>query len=64
MNKKLNKFLEQETYNLQFGFYLNCFTKDALMSIIENIQTQLDDSKYVAAVFLDLKKLLILLTVI
>ena len=64
MNKKLNKFLEQETYNLQFVFYLNCFTKDALMSIIENIQTQLDHSKYVAAVFLDLKKLLILVTVI
>ena len=64
MNKKLNKFLEQETYNLQLVFYLNCFTKDALMSIIENIQTQLDHSKYVAAVFLDLKKLLILLTVI
>ena len=26
------------------------------MSIIENIQTQLDDSKYVAGVFVDLKK--------
>ena len=26
------------------------------MSIIENVQTQLDDNKYVAGVFFDLKK--------
>ena len=26
------------------------------MSIIENVQTQLDDNKYVAGVFVDLKK--------
>ena len=43
MHKRLNKFLEQETcfYSLQFGFRLNCFTNNALMSIIESIQTQL-----------------------
>ena len=56
--KRLNNFLEQETcfYSLQFGFRINCFTNNALMSIIENIQTQLDDNKYVARVFVDLKK--------
>ena len=43
MHKRLNKFLEQETcfYSLQFGFCLNCFTNNALMSVIESIQTQL-----------------------
>ena len=49
---------EQETsfYSLQFGFRLNCSTNNALISIIENIQTQLDDNKHVAGVFVDLKK--------
>ena len=58
MHKRLNKFLEQETcfYSLQFVFCLNCSTNNALMSIMKNIQTQLDDNKYVARVFVDLKK--------
>ena len=58
MHKRLNKFLEQENcfYSLQFGFRLNCSTNNALMSIIENIQTQLDDNKYVGGVFVDLKR--------
>ena len=43
MHKKLNKFLEQETcfHSPQFGFCLNWSTNNALMSIIENIQTQI-----------------------
>ena len=43
MHKRLNKFLEQETcfYSLQFGFCLHCSTNNALISIIENIQTQM-----------------------
>ena len=58
MHKRLNKFLEQENcfYSLQFGFRLNCSTNNALMWIIENIQTQLDDNKYVGGVFVDLKR--------
>ena len=58
MHKRLNKFLQQERcfYHLQFGFRVNFSTNNALMSIIENNQTHLDDSKYVAGVFLDLKK--------
>ena len=57
MHKRLNKFLKQERciYNLQFGFCVNQSTNNALMSIIENIQT-LDDGKYVAVVFVELKK--------
>ena len=35
---------------------MNCSTNDALLSIIENIQTHLDNSRYVAKVFADLKK--------
>ena len=66
MHKRLNEFLEEETcfYSLQFAFRLNCFTNNALLSIIENIQTQSDDNKYIAVVFVDLKKLLIQLTMI
>ena len=42
--------------DLQFGFCVNCSTNHVLMSIIENIQTRLDDNKYVVRVFVDLKK--------
>ena len=35
---------------------MNCSTKNALMSIIVYIQIHLDDNKYVAGVFVDLKK--------
>ena len=58
MHKRLNKFLEQETcfYSLQLGFRLNCSANNAFMSITENIQTNLDNSEYVAGVFVDLKK--------
>ena len=46
MHKRLNSF---------FGFRLNVSTNNALMSITENIQTQLDKGKYCAGVFFDLK---------
>ena len=35
---------------------MNCSTNNALVSIIEHIQTPLYDKKYVARVFVDLKK--------
>ena len=55
---RLNLFLETRNcyYPFQFGFRLNFSTNNALMSIAENIQTQLDDGKYSAGVFVDLKK--------
>ena len=61
MHKCLYSFLEARNcfYPAQFGFRLNVSTNNALMSITENIQKQLDEGKYCAGVFVDLKKLLI-----
>ena len=58
MHKHLYSFLETQNcfYPAQFGFRLNVSTNNALMSIIENIQTQLDEGKYCTGVFVDLKK--------
>ena len=58
MHQRLNKFLEENNcfYNLQFGLRLNLSTNNALLSIIENIQTDLDNGDFAAGVFIDLKK--------
>ena len=58
MYQRLNNFLEETNcfYNLQFGFHLNLSTNNALLSIIENIQTDLDNGDFAAGVFIDLKK--------
>ena len=58
MHQRLNKFLEKSNcfYNLQFRFRLNLSTNNALLSIIENIQTDLDNGDFAAGVFIDLKK--------
>ena len=58
MHKHLYSFLETQNcfYAAQFGFQLNMSTNNALMSIIENIQTQLDEGKYCTGVFVDLEK--------
>ena len=40
----------------QFGFRSNYSTNSALMSIVENIQTQLDNGEFAAGVFVDLRK--------
>ena len=58
MHQRLNKFLEESNcfYNLQFGFRLNLSTNNALLSITENIQTDLDNGNFAAGVFIDLKK--------
>ena len=58
MHKRLHSFLETQNcfYPAQFGFQLNMSTNNALMSITENIQTQLDKGKYCTGVFDDLKK--------
>ena len=58
MHKRLHSFLETQNcfYPSQFGFRLNMSTNNALMSITENIQAQLDKGKYRAGVFVDLKK--------
>ena len=58
MHKRVYSFLEQQNcfYNAQFGFHLSLSTNNALMSITENIQSQLDQNKFCAGVFVDLKK--------
>ena len=58
MHQRLNKFLEETNcfYNLQFRFHLNLGTNNALLSIIENIQTDQDNGDFAAGVFIDLKK--------
>ena len=58
MHKRLNVFLEKKQiyYNFQFGFRSNFSTNNALLSIVESIQSHLDKNKFCAGVFVDLKK--------
>ena len=58
MHKRIYNFLEQQNcfYNAQFGFCRSVSTNNALMSITENIRFQLDQNKFCAGVFVDLKK--------
>ena len=58
MHKRLNFFLEKKQiyYNFQFGFRSNLSTNNALLSIVESIQSHLDKNKFCAGVFVDLKK--------
>ena len=58
MHKQLYSFLEQQNYfyDAQFGFHLSLWTNNALMSITENNQSKLDQKKFWAGVFVDLKK--------
>ena len=58
MHKGLYRFLEENNcfYDIQFGFRLNVSTDNALLSIIENIQTHLDNREIVAGIYIDLKK--------
>ena len=43
-------------YNLQFGFHPNLSTSNALLFIIENTQTNLDNWNFAGGVFNDFKK--------
>ena len=58
IHKRLNHFLEQHKvfYALDYGFCLNTATNNALMSIINNIQTHLEKNELTARVFIDLRK--------
>ena len=63
MHKRLNEFVQQETYFYSLQLVSICIVPQT-MSIIDNIQTYSDDSKYVAKAFVDFKMLLIQLTMI
>ena len=58
IHSRLNLFLEQNNhlYLYQFGFQVDYSTNNALMTIVERIQKQLDAGNYTAGVFVDLKK--------
>ena len=55
---RLNFILEQHKhlYPYQFEFCINYSTNNALMTIVERIQKQLDAGKYTGGVFVGLKK--------
>ena len=58
IHSRLNFFLEQHNhlYPYQFGFRIDYSINNALMTIAERIQKQLDAGNYTAGVFVDLKK--------
>ena len=58
MHKRLYSFLEQQNcfHNAQFGFRFSLSTNNALMSITESIQSQLDQNKFCTGKFVHLKK--------
>ena len=55
MHQRPNFFPEQCNfyYPFQIDFRLNYSTSSALMSIVENMQTQLDNDEFAAGVFVD-----------
>ena len=57
MHKQVYSFAEQQNsfYNAQFGFHLSLSSNNTLMLIPENIQSHLDQNKFCAGVFVDLK---------
>ena len=58
IHSRLNLSLEQNNhlYPYQFGFRIYYSTNNALTTIVERIQKQLDAGNYTAGVFVDLKK--------
>ena len=56
--KRLNVFLEKKQVycNFQFGFRSNFSTNNALIYIVESIQSHLGKNKFCAGVLVDLKK--------
>ena len=60
MQQRLNFFIGQHNcyYPFQFGrvFKLNYSTNNALMSIVANIQTLLDNGDFATGVFVELRK--------
>ena len=43
-------------YLRQYGFRKNVFTSMAIMELVENITTAMDNGKFTIGVFIDLKK--------
>ena len=58
MHKRLHKFLEvsESLFNLQFGFHSGHSTDHALVSLIDNIKSSLDNNRFGCGIFIDLQK--------
>ena len=57
MLQRLSQFLEDNSFILcQFGYRLSLSTNNALMFVIENTQTRLDDNELASGVFINLMK--------
>ena len=58
MATRINTFLDLYSiiYPMQFGFRTGSSTTHALVSIVENIRTTLDNNKFGCGIFIDLKK--------
>ena len=58
MYNRVEKFIKENNiiYNNQFGFRKQYSTNHALLSIIEEIRTNLDNKKYSCGIFVDLEK--------
>ena len=65
MYKRLYNFLEihKILYDLQFGFRASYSVNHALISMTESIKNSLDNKKFGCGIFLDYKKLLIVLII-
>ena len=58
MHKRLMEFLNEQKilYCKQYGFRKGFATAHAIISLIDNIESAIDNKKFVCAVFIDLQK--------
>ena len=65
-HNRMMSFIEEKNilYESQYGFRKNMSTSLAILELVENITTSIDDCKSTVGIFSDLKRLLIPLTMI
>jgi len=58
MNSRIYSFLQKNKvfYENQFGFRLNLSTNDALICILDSLQSQIDKGNFSCGIFIDIKK--------
>ena len=58
MYNRIIQFLEDNKiiYYKQFGLRKNFFTVHAIITLIENVQSALDNNKFACGIFIDLEK--------
>ena len=57
-HKRMMSFIEEKNilYESQYGFRRNMSTSLAMLELVENITTSIDDCKFTVGIFIDLKK--------